>query len=254
MKVTAFIGSGRKKHTYRAAEMFLQKLQALGDVDYEIVRLNEYSIGTCKGCCKCLNTGSEFCPMKDDRDLLIEKIVYSDGVIFATPNYAFQVSAMMKIFIDRMAFMLHRPRFFGKTFTSIVAQGIGMGEKINEYLDFVGRGLGFNIVKGCCIKSFEPITDEGQAKIDKIIDRQSRAFYKSMKDTKKPVPSMFWLMVFRMGRVSIKKMLDDKWRDYTYYRDNGWFESDYFYPVRLNPFKKLAGKMFDIFALRIIRS
>lgn len=35
MKVTAFIGSGRKKHTYRAAEMFLQKLQALGDVDYE---------------------------------------------------------------------------------------------------------------------------------------------------------------------------------------------------------------------------
>lgn len=66
MKVTAFIGSGRKKHTYRAAEMFLQKLQALGDVDYEIVRLNEYSIGTCKGCCKCLNTRAEFCPMKDD--------------------------------------------------------------------------------------------------------------------------------------------------------------------------------------------
>jgi hypothetical protein len=29
---------------------------------------------------------------------------------------------------------------------------------------------------------------------------------------------------------------------------------NYFYPVRLNPFKKLAGKLFDILALKIIRS
>jgi hypothetical protein len=69
-----------------------------------------------------------------------------------------------------------------------------------------------------------------------------------------PSPSLWWLMVFRMGRTSIKKMLDENWRDYTYYRDKGWFESDYFYPVKLNPFKKLTGKIFDKLALQIIRS
>jgi multimeric flavodoxin WrbA len=64
----------------------------------------------------------------------------------------------MKIFLDRLGFVFHRPRFFGKTFTSIVVQGIYGGPKIVEYLDFVGDGLGFNVVKGSCVTSMEPIT------------------------------------------------------------------------------------------------
>jgi hypothetical protein len=50
------------------------------------------------------------------------------------------------------------------------------------------------------------------------------------------------------------KMLDENWGDYTCYRDKGWSESDYFYPVKLNPFKKLAGKLSDKQAIKIIRS
>jgi hypothetical protein len=160
---------------------------------------------------------------------------------------------MMKNFLDRMAFILHRPRYFNKTFTSIVAQGISQGGKITAYLDFIGRGLGFKTVKGSCIKTFEPITEAGREKIEKAIDKNSMRFYRLMTRSKNPVPSLFWLMAFRMARTSMKKMLDEKWRDYTYYRDKGWFESDYFYPVKLNPVKKLAGNLFDRLALRIIR-
>jgi hypothetical protein len=43
-------------------------------------------------------------------------------------------------------------------------------------------------------------------------------------------------------------MLHDSWRDYAYYRDKGWFESDYFYPTRLGVLKKAAGRWFDSFA------
>ena len=56
----------------------------------------------------------------------------SDGVVFATPNYSFHVSGLMKLFVDRLAFNFHRPRFFGKTCTSIVTQGIAGGGKIVE--------------------------------------------------------------------------------------------------------------------------
>jgi hypothetical protein len=49
-------------------------------------------------------------------------------------------------------------------------------------------------------------------------------------------------------------MLDESCRDYTYFRDKGWFESDYYYPVKLNPFKNLIGKIFDKLAIQIIRS
>jgi multimeric flavodoxin WrbA len=254
MKVTAFIGSGRKKHTYNASEKFLQNLQSFGDIEYEIVRLSEYKLGTCQGCKLCLDKGEELCPFKDDRDILIEKMEKSDGVIFASPNYSFQVSALMKIFLDRLAFNFHRPRYFGKTFTSIVVQGIAKGEDIVKYLDFIGKGMGFNVVKGCCLKSLEPITEKGQKKNDLIIARQSERFYKQLARNEYPSPSLWWLMVFRMGRTSMHKMLDESWRDFTYYRDKGWFESDYFYPVKLNPFKKLTGKLFDKLAIKLIRS
>ena len=133
MKVTAFIGSARKQHTYKASEQFLQKLRSRGYIESEIVMLSDYNLEICKGCLLCLDKGEEFCPLTDDRDKLIEKIINSDGVIFASPTYVFQVSGLMKIFLDRLAFCFHRPRFFGKTFTSIVTQGISGGDDIVKY-------------------------------------------------------------------------------------------------------------------------
>ena len=254
MKVTAFVGSARKKHTYNTTELLLQKLRSLGDIEYEIVQLSDYNLGTCKGCILCMNKGEELCPLKDDRDKLIEKIINSDGVIFASPNYSFQVSGFMKIFLDRLGFIFHRPRFFGKAFTSIVAQGIYGGNNIVKYLNFIGGGFGFNVVKGCCINSLEPMTEKGRIKIDKIIDKQSKRFYSTLIKKEYPTPSLFELMIFRMARTSRKIMLNENFRDYTYCMENGWFESDYYYPVKLSAFKKLAGKFFDMVGTRITGS
>lgn len=93
-RVTAFIGTARKKSTYGAVREFLDRLEALGGVECEIVALTDYRIETCRGCRLCLDKGEEFCPLKDDRDVLIEKMMASDGVVFASPNYSFQVSAI----------------------------------------------------------------------------------------------------------------------------------------------------------------
>ena len=251
MKITAFVGSARKKHTYYATETFLKELQSFGDIEYEIISLSEQYLQICQGCKLCLDKGEELCPLKDDRNLLLEKIEQSDGVIFATPNYSFQVSAHMKIFLDRLGFIFHRPRYFSKTFTSIVAQGVYGGNKIVKYLDFVGGGLGFNVVKGSCITTREPITAKMKQKNEQIISRQARKYYQKLVRKDFPTPSLFQLMVFRMSRSSMEKMLNEEFRDYTYYKDKGWFESDYFYPVKLNPLKKLTGRLFDWMARRM---
>jgi multimeric flavodoxin WrbA len=252
-KVTAFVGSARKKHTYNAARQFLNNLQSLGDVESEVVVLSDYRLGICRGCKVCFDKGEEFCPFKDDRDLLLEKIAASDGVIFASPIYSFQVSAIMKIFLDRLGFVFHRPRFFGKTFTTIVVQGIYGGSKIVKYLDFVGNGLGFDTLKGSVIVSLEPMTDTQQKKNETVLARQSREFYERLMHPALPTPTLFKLMIFRMGRTSLKQILDDSWRDYVYYRDKGWFESDYYYPTRLGVPKKAVGRLFDSIARRRAR-
>ncbi len=253
MKVTAFVGSARKKHTYIVTEQFLLNLQLFGNVDYEIVCLSDYHIEVCKGCMLCLNKGEELCPLKDDRDKLIEKINSSDGIIFASPNYSFNVSGLMKVFLDRLGFIFHRPCFFGKAYTSIVMQGFYRGGKIIDYFNFLGKGLGFNIVRGCCLNSLEPITEKDQNKRDRIIEKRSKKFYSTLIKKEYPVPDLFQLMIFRMSRTSIKLLLNESWRDYSYYKKNGWFESGYYYPAQLNFFKKMAGSFFDFLFNRIYR-
>ena len=76
-KITAFIGTASKKHTLSAVNQFLNHLKSLGDMETEIVVLSDYNIGICRGCKVCFEKGEEFCPMKDDPDMLIEKMTAS---------------------------------------------------------------------------------------------------------------------------------------------------------------------------------
>ena len=244
-RVTAFVGSPRKKYTYDAVREFLERVEALGGVESEIVMLSDYRIESCRGCKLCFVRGEEFCPRKDDRDVLIEKMMASDGVVFASPNYSFQVSGIMKTFLDRLGFVFHRPRFHGKTFTSIVVQGIHGGGKIVKYLSFVGMGLGFKVVKGSCSTAFEPMTEKEQQKRDKALARQCKRFHAQLSKPAGRVPSLFELFIFRYARTSIRLTLDDGNLDYRYYSEHGWFDSDYYYPTRLGVLKRTAGNLFD---------
>ncbi|MCE1252099.1 MAG: flavodoxin family protein [Anaerolineae bacterium] len=244
-KVTVFVGSAHHKNTHEMVDIFVDHLKTLGDVDCEIITLSDYQLGICRGCRLCFEKGESFCPLRDDRDILFEKISASDGIILATPNYSFQLSGLMKVFLDRFGFVFHRPRYFGKVYTSIVSQGIGGGNEIVKYLDFFGTHLGFNVVSGSCLTALDPRTQKEQQKMERILAEQSQKFYAWLQKPAYPVPTLFKLMLFRMGRTSIKQMLDERSCDYRYYAAKGWFESQYYYPTRLNPFKKAAGFFFD---------
>lgn len=244
-KVTAFIGSAQKHATYKAVCEFEKYLKSYEEIDFEYIFLKDYRLDYCRGCKLCFDKGEELCPLRDDRDLLIEKLNNSDGVIFATPNYSFHVSASMKNLLDRLAFIFHRPRFFGKVFTSIVAQGIFGGGSIIKHLGNMGENFGFRVTKGCVLKTLEPVTKEVQEKNKHKIKKASERFYRELKRSHSPSPSLFRLMMFRMSRTSIKEMLNDKYCDYRYYKEKGWFKKDYYYDVSLGPFKKLTGRIFD---------
>jgi len=245
--VTAFVGSGRKKHTYGAVREFLDRLEAHGGVTTEIVDTSDYNLGTCRGCKLCFERGEEFCPLKDDRDVLIGKMMASDGVVFASPNYSFQVSGYMKVFLDRLGFLFHRPRFHGKTFTSIVVQGIHGGGSIVKYLGFVGMGLGFDVVKGSVHTSFEPMTAKAQVKRDRKLAAHAKKFHRQLLKPADRAPGLVRLAIFRFARTSIQAELDESSRDFRYYADQGWFESDYYYPVHLSLPKRVTGNLLDSF-------
>lgn len=243
-KVTAFIGSDRKKATYQAVQEFEKTLRQCGEIEFEFVFLKDYNLEFCRGCLTCLNYGEELCPLHDDRDLLLEKMSRSDGVVFASPTYAFQVSARMKNLLDRLAFVYHRPRFFGKTFTAIVTQGFMGGKDAQKYLEEIGETFGFGISKGCCLTTLDPMTEKQARLLTEEMSKAATRFYQQLMQPSNPSPSLYRLMIFRIARTFIQS-LDHKYRDYHYWKENGWFESDYYYPVNLGLVKKTLGYFFD---------
>ena len=42
-------------------------------------------------------------------------------------------------------------------------------------------------------------------------------------------------------------------KDYQYCSEQGWFDSDYYYPTELGIFKRSAGRLFDLIFARIYK-
>ena len=61
---------------------------------------------------------------------------------------------------------------------------------------------------------------------------------------------MLLLFGFRMARTSIRLEQPEDYRDHAYYREHGWFDSDYYYPTKLGPLKRAVEAAFDRIAAR----
>jgi multimeric flavodoxin WrbA len=253
-KVTAFVGAARKGYTYQATREFLEQLEALGGVDTELVRLSDYHLEPCRGCKVCFAKGEEFCPLKDDRDALLAKMKDADGVVLASPNYSFQVSALMKLFLDRLGYGCHRPQYHGRAFTSIVVQGFFGGDKILKYFDLMGTALGFDVVKGTCSTALVPMTEKERQERDAALAKQAKRFRAQLANGTPHVPGLLEIVLFRMGRNAVRIELDEAEADYKYYAERGWFDADYFYPTRLGFVKRSVGRLADAYFARSIAS
>lgn len=232
---------------------FERVLKQSVEVDFEYVFLHEYNLEFCRGCLVCFNKGEQLCPLRDDRDLLLEKLEQADGVLVATPNYAFHVSARVKNLLDRLAFIFHRPQFFGKTYTALVVQGFLGGNDIRKYLESTGKNFGFDVVKGTSVTTHDPMTEKQQEQLMKKVHKVAERFKKQLMRSTSPSPSFLRLVMFRITRNMIKG-LDPSFRDHQHFEEQGWFESDYYYETSLGLGKRMVGRCSDLVGRRVAKN
>ena len=67
----------------------------------DVVRISNLKISPCNACDSCIAKPEAGCVIKDDMQPLYQKIKDAQGIIFATPVYWFNMSAQMKLLIDR---------------------------------------------------------------------------------------------------------------------------------------------------------
>lgn len=100
MKVIGISGSPRNNgNTSYLIQRALEDVEKYG-IETKMVNLSDYTIADCIGCEGCKRTYS--CVIKDDMQELYPLILQADALVLGSPTYFYDVTAIMKAFLDRM--------------------------------------------------------------------------------------------------------------------------------------------------------
>lgn len=237
MVITAIMGSPHKGKGYKIIQSIESELKQKGLIDFHYIFLSDIDLKLCKGCFSCFRNGEQTCPLKDDKDKLEELLLNSDGIILSSPGYVLNVSALMKNFIERYAYSLHRPKFFNQKIL-LVANG---GSGVNKVLKVLSTALGGSTIVG----KFGIITTpwEGTKKYNEKIQKEEKKYadklYEAiLKSGDKPISlgNFIWFNIFKKMSAISKETLP---KDYEYYRN----KTNYFYDIKVNRIKSGIAKV-----------
>ncbi|MDD3251155.1 MAG: flavodoxin family protein [Lachnospiraceae bacterium] len=106
--------------------------------EVEKVFLKDYRIHYCSGCGYCVgNKGA--CSEKDDMEVIQEKMICADVIVFATPIYFYTMSGQMKTFIDRNCsfYTLLRNKEFYYIMTAADSDKAAMERTLTEFGGYI---------------------------------------------------------------------------------------------------------------------
>ena len=179
MQITTLLGSARKKGNTATVMGWVEaEFERLGH-SVERITLNNKTIGGCLGCAKCKeNPDAIACVQKDDAIGILETMVASDIVLFASPIYFWGFTAQIKALIDRgyaLVTNYHQPNHAslmkGKRIGLLTTGGGAFENNVEGTFDAFDRIGGFLLtekaeklfVGGCTTPEKLPETAKDQA-------------------------------------------------------------------------------------------
>ena len=222
MKILAIISSPRKQNTYNAIKSIESIHKEKYDCEYEYLFLNKVDLKCCIACHLCLTKGEEFCPLKDDRDIIINKIESADGVILASPNHTMNVNWRMKNFIDRYSYLMHRPRYFNQRFMFLITSGSYRGIK-EAMKALVLMGSGGKVISKIGVTNSPGMNNRKRKKQSKKLKKEAIKFINNMNKPFVYKPSLGHLIWFSAFKALSKETEKEFPADYEYYSKREFF-------------------------------
>lgn len=216
MKILGISASPRKEESQtlfllKEAILATQELGALT----ELVELPDLKIEFCLACEHCHK--KKGCIINDDVFALLDKLLVSDGVIFASPVYIRQVTASLKAVMDRSSHFIHCQRLLGKYVGCIVTSGSGRGKEVLDYIKDYVITCGAQYVGG--ISSKAPVT--------KTVKEQTRSFgqklVKAIKEREEYPEQLKEIENFRKFFKDVIQARKNEWEaEFRYWQEQGW--------------------------------
>jgi multimeric flavodoxin WrbA len=253
MDILIILGARKSGNTYHTCFALINEMKKLGQVNPEFLFLRDYELKFCLGCRICFDKGESACPRKDDLLSIVKKIKKADGLIFASPVYVSDVSGEMKTFIDRLAYVTHRPAFFDKCSFIVTTTHSAGNKHARDTLGAATFAWGFHHVGALNLKIPTVKGLPNLTKDLKQIKKAATKFYTAIDKQKFRSPSLLALAVFKVQQRANSNPLYKETKDYSYWINNGYSnpERNFFLDIETNWVKRLLASFMGRIILKI---
>lgn len=184
MKIVGIQSSprGKQSNTLKLVNAALEGAAEAG-AEVESIDITKMKIKYCTACNSCHETG--VCTIKDDYEVVMNKMLAADGIVLSSPNYITNVTAYLKTLFDRSPLIIHEQLFEGKYSLSLTTAGSGE-------IDFV-LGIMDNYMAHCGGKTIGGVgcaMSEGPSAMEAAIEKSremGRDLVRAIK-VKRPYP------------------------------------------------------------------
>lgn len=211
----------------------------------ETVYLAHQSIHQCRGCRVCFDKGEEKCPLKDDLLSIRTKMDAADGLIVATPVYVNDVSGTVKNWLDRLAFVCHRPRFAGKSAYLLATVGNGPANHALKTLKMALNSWGYHVVGQAGFRTGARMkTLDMEAHYRRQVEQIAHQLYRAVERRSYGQPSFLSLLYFKIQQRYWQQHGCESF-DRRYWQDKGWIEPqrEYYIPHQANRLKVFLARL-----------
>ena len=239
-KILLINSSNRKRNTYKLLSS-IEVLLKENDFETELINLGDYNIHFCKGCEVCvLKSG---CFIKDDVNLILDKIIKADGLIIGTPVYLNNMTGMLKSLIDRTCSWFHRtPVAQMPTLLLANTQGSGIDSTLNSIKEsMVQWGVALCGTISRTGQNFDkPIEAKELSKFIDLVNSSGKGYKPSFKE----------ISTYNTQRTLATNIFD---LDKDYWVEKNWLDECYFPGSNVNFIKKTYGNMMYKMLCKVIK-
>jgi multimeric flavodoxin WrbA len=259
MKILAIIGSYRKHgNTARAVECIQHELELLASargqtIENETLFLGELELDACRGCRTCFDRDEGKCPLKDGGLEMRARLLAADGLIVASPIYVDDVSGITKTWIDRLAFLCHRPALARQSVLLVTSVAGTPSDHAMRTLSTALLTWGAHIAGQVSFKMGALMPREDLPTLDAQAHRAARRLFDALQRREHERPSFISLMTFRIQQIT--------WRgappgsvDHNHWLENGWLEPccQFYIPHRASALKATLARWMGTLITRLV--
>jgi len=260
MKILALIGSYRKQgNTARIVRMIETRMQRLAaqqnvPLEWETLFLGELDIRPCRGCRVCFDRGEHACPLEDDIPLIRSKMDAANGLLLASPVYVDDVSGLVKTWMDRLAYLCHRPAMGGKCAYPLATVGGGPTGHTLRTMNAALLTWGYHLVGQRGLKMGPLAAEEELPRYQPAADKAADKLFRAVTEQQGMNPSFVSLLAFKIQQLAWQREPPGS-HDHAYWHDQGWLEPGcaFYFPPRSGLLKvamaRLAGAVVSRFVL-----